>query len=180
MVAEKRLPLSLQPGKPVRYDYEYRRMGTCNLFMFFQPHVGRLHVQVTERRTKQDFAHYMRDLVDRHFPDAEVIRVALDILNTHIPASLYEAFAPEEARRIVRKLEFHYTPIHASWLNMAEIEISVVDRQFLDRHLAEIVLVRSEVAAWGDQRNQQRATVDWQFTKSKARFKFEYLYSSLS
>jgi hypothetical protein len=180
MVAEKRLPLPLQSGKPIRYDYEYRRMGTCNLFMFFQPRAGWRHVQVTERRTKQDFAHCMKDLVDIHFQEAEVIRVVLDNLNTHTPASLYEAFAPEEARRIMRKLEFHYTPKHASWLNMAEIEISVLDRQCLDRRLPVMALVRSEVAAWNNRRNQQRASVDWQFTNSKARSKLEYLYPSIS
>jgi hypothetical protein len=135
MVAAKRLPLPLQPGKPARYDYEYRRMGTCNVFMFFQPQAGWRHVEVTHRRTKKDFAHCMKDLVDIHFPEAEMIRVVLDNLNTHTPAALYEVFAPEEARRIVRKLEFHFTPKHASWLNMAEIEISVLDRQCLDRRL---------------------------------------------
>jgi len=180
MVAEKCLPLPLQPGKPMRYDYEYRRMGTCNLFMFFQPQAGWRHVEVTEQRTKQDFAHCMKNLVDIHFPEAQVIRVVLDNLNTHTPASLYETFVPEEARRILRKLEFHYTPKHASWLNMAEIEISVLDRQCLDRRLPELTLVRSEVAAWEDQRNQQRATVDWQFTNSKARSKLQYLYPSIS
>ena len=180
LVAEKCLPLPLQPGKPSRYDYEYRRMGTCNLFMFFQPRAGWRHVQVTERRTKQDFAHCMKDLVDIHFPEAELIRVVLDNLNTHTPASLYETFAPAEARRILRKLEFHYTPTHASWLNMAEIEISVLDRQCLDRRLPEIALLCSEVAAWEDQRNQQRATVDWQFTNTKARSKLQYLYPSIS
>ncbi len=180
LVAEKSLPLPLQPGKPARYDYEYQRMGTCNLFMFFQPWAGWRHVDVTERRTKQDFAHCMLDLVDSHCPEAEVIRVVLDNLNTHTPASLYETFAPEEARRILRKLEFHYTPTHASWLNMAEIEISVLDRQCLDQRLPEITLVRSEVAAWEDGRNQQRATVDWQFTNTKARSKLEYLYPSIS
>ena len=180
MVAEKRLPLPLQPGKPARYDYEYCRMGTCNLFMFFQPQAGWRHVQVTERRTKQDFAHCMKDLVDIHFPEVEAIRVVLDNLNTHTPASLYETFAPEEARRIMRKLEFHYTPKHASWLNIAEIEISVLDRQCLDRRLPEMALVCSEVAAWEDRRNQQQAKVNWQFTNLKARSKLEYLYPSKS
>lgn len=180
LVAEKRLPLPLQPGKPVRYDYEYRRMGTCNLFMFFQPLAGWRHVEVTAQRTKQDFAHCMKSLVDIHFPEAQVIRVVLDNLNTHTPAALYEVFEPAEARRIVRKLEFHYTPKHASWLNMAEIEISVLDRQCLDRRLPETALVRSEVSAWENRRNQQRASVDWQFTNTKARSKLEYLYPSLS
>ena len=180
LVAEKCSPLPLQPGKPARYDYEYRRMGTCNLFMFFEPMAGWRHVEVTEQRTKQDFAHAMKSLVDIHFPEAQVIRVVLDNLNTHTPAALYEVFEPAEARRIVRKLEFHHTPKHASWLNMAEIEISVLDRQCLDRRLPEIARVRSEVSAWENRRNQQRATVDWQFTNAKARSKLEYLYPSLS
>jgi hypothetical protein len=125
-------------------------MGTCNLFMFFQPRAGWRHLQVPERRAKQDFAHCMKDSVDLHFPEAEAIRVVLDNLNTHTPASLCEVFAPLEARRILRKLEFHYTPTHTSWLNMAEIEISILDRQCLDRRLPRTVQVRSEVATWED------------------------------
>lgn len=178
LVAETCLPLPIRPGKPVRYDYEYRRNGTCNLFMFFQPLPGWRYVEVTEQRTKRDFAHRMKDLVDTYFPRAEVIRVVLDNLNTHSPAALYEAFEPQEARRIVRKLEFHYTPKHGSWLNMAEIEISVLDRQCLDRRLADVPLVRSEAAAWEKVRNDQLATVDWQFTTTKARSKLEFLYPS--
>jgi hypothetical protein len=180
LVAETCLPLPLRPGRPIRYDYEYRRNGTCNLFMFFQPLAGWRHVEVTEQRTKRDFAYRMKDLVDVHFPDAEVIRVVLDNLNTHSPAALYEVFEPQEARRIVRKLEFHYTPKHGSWLNMAEIEISVLDRQCLDRRLAEVPIVRSEVMAWTTIRNDQRATVDWRFTTTKARSKLEFLYPSIS
>jgi hypothetical protein len=180
LVAETRLPLPMQPGKPIRYDYEYRRNGTCNLFMFFQPLAGWRHVEVTEQRTKRDFAHQMKDLVDVHFPEVEVIRVVLDNLNTHSPAALYEVFEPQEARRIVRKLEFHYTPKHGSWLNMAEIEISVLDRQCLDRRLAEVRMVRSEVLAWETLRNDQTATVDWRFTTTKARSKLEFLYPSKS
>jgi len=178
LVAETCLPLPMQPGKPLRYDYEYRRNGTCNLFMFFQPLAGWRHVEVTEQRTKRDFAYRMKDLVDAHFPQAEVIRVVMDNLNTHSPAALYEVFEPQEARRIVRKLEFHYTPKHGSWLNMAEIEISVLDRQCLDRRLAEVPLVRSEVVAWEALRNDQHATVDWRFTTTKARSKMQYLYPS--
>jgi hypothetical protein len=180
LVAETCLPLPLRPGKPVRYDYEYRRNGTCNLFMFFQPLAGWRHMEVTEQRTKRDFAYRMKDLVDAHFPQAEVIRVVLDNLNTHSPAALYEVFEPQEARRIVRKLEFHYTPKHGSWLNMAEIEISVLDRQCLDRRLAEVPTVRSEVLAWEALRNDQHATVDWRFTTTKARSKMQYLYPSKS
>jgi hypothetical protein len=180
LVAETCLPLPLRPGKPLRYDYEYRRNGTCNLFMFFQPLAGWRHVEVTEQRTKRDFAYRMKDLVGIHFPEAEVIRVVLDNLNTHSPAALYEVFEPQEARRIVRKLEFHYTPKHGSWLNMAEIEISVLDRQCLDRRLAEVAIVRSEVTAWETLRNDQHATVDWRFTTTKARSKLEFLYPSKS
>ena len=180
LVAETRLPLPMQPGKPMRYDYEYRRHGACNLFMFFQPLAGWRHVAVTAQRTKQDFADQMKHLVDVHFPEAEVIRVVLDNLNTHSPAALYAVFEPQEARRIVRKLEFHYTPKHGSWLNMAEIEISVLDRQCLDRRLADVPIVRSEVAAWEILRNQQRTTIDWRFTTTKARSKLEYLYPSKS
>jgi hypothetical protein len=180
LVAETRLPLPMQPGRPIRYDYEYRRNGTCNLFVFFQPLAGWRHVEVTEQRTKRDFAYRMKDLVDTHFPDAEVIRVVLDNLNTHSPAALYEAFEPQEARRIVQKLEFHYTPKHGSWLNMAEIEISVLDRQCLDRRLADVPTVRSEVLAWEALRNDHHATVDWRFTTTKARSKMQYLYPSKS
>jgi hypothetical protein len=180
LVAETCLPLPLQPGKPVRYDYEYRRNGTCNLFMFFQPLAGWRHVEVTEQRTKRDFAYRMKDLVDVHFPEAKVIRVVMDNLNTHSPAALYEVFEPQEARRIVRKLEFHYTPKHGSWLNMAEIEISVLDRQCLDRRLAQVPIVRSEVVAWETLRNDQLTSVDWRFTTTKARSKLEFLYPSKS
>ena len=180
LVAETCLPLLLRPGKPLRYDYEYRRNGTCNLFMFFQPLAGWRHVEVTEQRTQRDFAYQMKDLVDVHFPEAVVIRVVLDNLNTHSPAALYEVFEPQEARRIVRKLEFHYTPKHGSWLNIAEIEISVLDRQCLDRRLAEVPIVRSEVTAWETLRNDQRASVDWRFTTTKARSKLEFLYPSKS
>jgi DDE superfamily endonuclease len=120
LVAETRLPLPMAPGKPERVDYEYERKGTANLFLVTEPLTGWRHVDVTDRRTKPDFARQMRDLVDRHFPNADRIRVVLDNLNTHTPGALYEAFAPEEARRVLRKLEFHYTPVHGSWLNMAE------------------------------------------------------------
>ena len=180
LLAEKRLPLPLQAGKPRRYDYEYRRMGTCNLFLFFNPFAGWRHLKVTQRRTKQDFAHCMKELVDVHFPDVELIRVILDQLNTHTYAALYETFEPQEARRIARKLEFHYTPKHGSWLNMAEIEFSVVERQCLDRYLANIPTVVAELVAWETPRNAQKIGVDWQFTTEKARQKLQRLYPSLS
>ena len=180
LVAETRVPLPMQPGKPERYDYEYRRNGTCNLFVFFQPLAGWRQVKVTERRTKLDFAQCMRELVDVLFPEAEQIRVTLDNLNTHTPAALYEAFEAAEARRLVRKLEFHYTPKHGSWLNMAEIEISVLTGQCLDRYIPDVTTLKREVAAWQEERNARQATIDWQFTTAKARDKLKRLYPSQS
>ena len=180
MIAETRVPLPMQPGQAECYDYEYRRKGSCNLFLFFNPFAGKRRIKVTQRRTKQDFAHCMKELVDEMYPDAVVIRVILDQLNTHSKASLYETFEPEEARRIARKLEFHYTPKHGSWLNMAEIEFSVVDRQCLDRWLQDIETVQSEIAAWEMPRNEQNIGIDWQFTTEKARQKLERLYPPTS
>ena len=180
LVAETRIPLPMQPGKPERYDYEYRRNGTCNLFVFFQPLAGWRQVKVTERRTKLDFAQCMKELVDVLFPEAEQIRVTLDNLNTHTPAALYEAFEAAEARRLVRKLEFRYTPKHGSWLNMAEIEISVLTGQCLDRYIPDVTILKREVAAWQEERNARQATIDWQFTTAKARDKLKRLYPSQS
>jgi hypothetical protein len=176
MVSETQLPLPMQDGKPLRYDFEYRREGTCNLFMLLQPLAGWRHVKVTDQRTKQDFAWCMKDLVEVHFPQAEKIRVVLDNLNTHSPASFYEAFPPEQARQLTRKLEFHYTPEHSSWLNMAEVEISVLTQQCLDRRLGSQLLVKSEVGAWEGERNTARATIDWRFTIPNARNKLKKLY----
>ena len=178
LVSEKRQPVPVAPGQAARYDYEYKREGTCNLFMFFQPLAGWRHVKVTERRTGLDFAQCLQELVDVHFPEAEVIRLVTDQLNTHTPAVLYEAFAPEEARRIARKIEWHYTPKHGSWLNMVEIELSILARQCLDRRLADIPTVQREAAAWEARRNAYRATVHWQFTTAQARVKLERLYPS--
>jgi len=176
MVSETRLPLPMQNGKPLRYDFEYQREGTCNLFMFLQPLAGWRHVKVTDRRTKQDFAWCMNDLVEIHFPEAEKIRVVLDNLNTHSPAAFYEAFPPEQARQLTRKLEFHYTPEHSSWLNMAEVEISVLTVQCLDRRLGSETIVESEVGAWEVERNAARAMIDWRFTIPNARDKLKKLY----
>ena len=178
LIGETRAVLPMAPGQPMRYDYEYERHGTCNLFMFFSPLVAWRHVKVTERRTMVDFAHCMRDLVDVHFPDAVAIRVALDNLNTHKPASLYEAFEPAEARRILERLEFHFTPKHGSWLNMAEIELNVLSSQCLDRRIADKAFLITEVAAWEEQRNQHASTVNWQFTTADARIKLRKLYPS--
>jgi len=178
LLQETRQQLPAKPGRPVRYDYEYQRAGTCNLFLFVQPERGWRHVEVTDRRTKQDFAQQMKYLVDVRFPEAEVIRVVLDQLNTHTPAALYEAFAPAEARRLVRKLEFHYTPKHGSWLNMAEIELSVLSNQCLQRRIPDQATLRTEVAAWAAQRNEQQATIQWRFTTPEARTKLKRLYPS--
>jgi hypothetical protein len=176
MVSETQLPVPMQTGKPLRYDFEYRREGTCNLFMLLQPLAGWRHIQVTARRTKQDFAWCMQDLVEIHFPQAEKIRGVLDNLNTHSPAAFYEAFPPDQARRLTKKLEFHYTPEHSSWLNMAEVEISVLTEQCLDRRLGSLVIVVKEVGAWEAERNAARATIDWRFTIPNARDKLKKLY----
>lgn len=178
LIAETRTPQPAVPGRVARYDYEYRRMGTCNLFIFFAPLVGSRHVEVTARRTGADFAEAMRRLVDVLYPDAAVIRVVLDNLNTHTGAALYEAFAPAEARRILRRLEFHYTPKHGSWLNMAEIEWSVLTGQCLDRRIGDVETLRATIAAWETPRNAAQVTVEWRFTMEKARTKLARLYPS--
>jgi hypothetical protein len=180
LIAETRTSLPAQPGQPARIDYEYQRNGTANLFVMCAPQAGWRHLVVTERRTKHDFAHQMQWLVDERYPEAEVIRVVLDQLNTHRPASLYDTFPPAEARRIRKKLEFHYTPKHGSWLNMAEIELSVLQRQCLDRRLPDVATLTQEVYAYERNRNTQRATIDWQFSTQEARTKLHRLYPSLS
>jgi len=177
---DTRPPLPAKPGRKARFDYEYQRNGTCNLFMIYQHGAGWRHAEVTERRTKTDFAHLMRDLVDVHFPHAEKIRVVLDNLNTHTPASLYVAFPPAEARRILSKLEFHYTPKHASWLNMVEIELSVLVHQCLKRRIADMDTLKREVAAWQAARNDQHAAIRWMFDVAQARTTLAKLYPVLS
>ena len=178
LVSEVRAPLPARPGQAQRYDYEYRREGTCNLFLFFSPDTAWREVKVTQRRTALDFAYCMRELVDVYFPEAEVVRVVLDNLNTHTPASLYQAFPAEEARRITERLQFHHTPKHASWLNMAEVEFSVLGKQCLDRRLASIEAVQRETSAWVRTRNASGANIQWRFTTSLAREKFESRYPS--
>lgn len=169
LVSEVRQPLPAAPGRRRRYDYHYRREGTANLFMFFCPRQGWRHVTVTDQRTKQDFAHQMKALVDVYFPKALHIRVVLDNLNTHTPSALYEAFEPAEARRILRRLEFHYTPVHASWLNMVELELAVLSTQCLQRRIDSKFTLRHEIWAWEAERNAKHATVDWRFTCREAR-----------
>ncbi len=176
MVAEKRTPLPAKPGRPQRYDYEYERKGTVNIFAFFEPKQGWRHLDVTDRRTAVDFALAMRRVVDEHYPEAEKVRVVLDNLNTHTGAALYQAFEPEEARRILRRLEFHYTPKHASWLNMVEVELSVLSRQCLERRIPDTERLGREVGAWQQKRNEGGVTVDWRFTASDAREKLARLY----
>jgi hypothetical protein len=179
LIGETRLPLPMKEGQPVRSDFEYVRNGVSNQILFFDPHRGWRKVFVRERRTKIDWAHCIREILDVHYPDAIKVRLVLDNLNTHTGASLYEAFPPEEARRLLQRLEFHYTPKHGSWLNMAEIEIGVMNRQCLNRRIDNRQVVANEVAAWEEQRNQDEATVQWTFTVSDARVKLSKIYPSL-
>lgn len=179
LVLEKQVPLPAQPGQLERYDYEYERNGVSNLFMISEPLTGWRHVEVTDRRTKQDYAYQIKYLVDVRYPDAEWVTVIHDQLNTHVPSALYETFEPEEARRILDKLELHYTPKHGSWLNMAEIELSVLARQCLDRRIPDQAALKREVAAWEERRNAESRTIDWQFTTVDARIKLKRLYPSI-
>jgi hypothetical protein len=176
LIGETILPLPAEPGQPERFDHEYVRNGTANLFMISEPLLGWRAVQVTERRTAKDLAEVLRWLVEDVHPDAEKIVLVMDNLNTHKPASLYEAFAPERARRIIDKLEIHHTPKHGSWLNMAEIELSVLARQCLDRRIASMDEMRQEVAAWELERNERQVETKWQFTTADARVKLHRLY----
>src|SRR5262245_3614542 len=169
-------PLPMEPGQPQRFESTFERNGVSNLFMFFAPLHNWRHVKVTDQRRSIDFAHCMRDLVDIHFPDAEEIVVVLDNLSTHTPAALYAAFRPSEAKRIWDRLEFHYTPKHGSWLNMAEIELSVLSRQCLKRRIADQATLAYEAAAWEARRNAAEATVEWRFTSADARIKLKKLY----
>jgi hypothetical protein len=180
LLSDSRPSLPLRPGQPQREDYEYVRHGTVNAFMFFAPLLAWRHLTVTDRRTRVDWAVAMRAVIDDHFPAAETIVLVMDNLNTHTPASFYEAFEPEEARRLAAKLEIHYTPRHGSWLNMAEIELSVFDRQCLDRRLPTKELVEQEANAWESKRNDRQMTVDWRFTTADARIKLKRLYPSVS
>ena len=179
LVGEVVQPLPPEPGQPERFDYEYVRNGTANLFMVSEPLSGWRAVQVTERRTAKDYAEVLRWLAEDVHPDAEVIVLVQDNLNTHTLASLYEAFPPEQARRLAERFEVHYTPKHGSWLNVAEIELSVLARQCLDRRLASAEALRREVAAWEEERNERAVAVRWRFTTADARIKLHRLYPSL-
>ena len=178
LIREIRRPVPAAPGRPERIDYEYERNGTANLFMVFEPLAGRRRVKVTDRRTAIDFAEVIRETVDGH-PTADKIVLVMDNLNTHKMASLYEAFPPEEARRLIERLEIHYTPKHGSWLNMAETELSVLTKQCLNRRLADQPTLIRETAAWEASRNTARCRIDWQFTTKNARIKLKRLYPSI-
>lgn len=179
LVKETRLPIGMISGQAQRYDYEYERNGTANLFMLFAPFLGWRHVKVTDRRTKQDWAQVVKDLVDIHFPEAKRITVVQDNLNTHKPESLYETFAPHEARRILDKLELVYTPKHGSWLNTAEIEFSGLTKQCLDRRMPDRTFLETKTKAWASNRNKLGACTQWRFTTADARIKLARLYPSI-
>src|SRR5215467_2363130 len=180
LIGEVREPLPAAPGQPERYDCEYRRNGTANLFVFLDAHKSWRHVKVTDRRAAEDFASCMRDLVDVHFPKADKIRVVLDNLSTHSPSALYQTFPAPEARRILRRLEFHHTPKHASWLNMVEIEIGVLRSQCLDRRIGERQKLVSEIAVWVKKRNDAKARIKWMFNTETAREKLAHAYPDMA
>lgn len=179
LVKEVKEKIAAEPGQSERYDYQYERNGVANLFMFFEPLQGWRHVEVTQQRTAIDYAHQMKYLVDQRYPYADKIGVIQDQLNTHVKASLYKAFEPQEAKRILDKLEFHYTPKHGSWLNMAEIELSVLNRQCLERRIPDMDSLKQEIAAWEENRNEKSNSVDWRFTTDDARIKLKKLYPSI-
>jgi transposase len=180
LISETRVPVPMQPGQPACYDYEYERHGTCNLFVACEPLAGKRFLKVTKQRTKRDFALFIRDLVDVYYPAADTIVLVMDNLNTHTPSALYEVFEPAEARRLIEKLEIHYTPKHGSWLNMAEIEFSVLTRQCLDRRIGKQAELEREVAAWQATRNARGVSINWRFTTADARIKLKHLYPSIA
>ena len=179
LVSEVRHPLPTRPGQPARYDYEYRREGTANLFLFGQPQRGWRQVNVTARRTASDFARQMQELVDGHFPQAEGIRLVVDNLHTHTPAAFYETLAPAEARRLTRKWEFPYTPKHGSWLNMAECEVAALTKQGLARRVPDGATLRREIAAWQARRNRAKTRINWRFATADAHVKLHPLYPAM-
>ena len=175
LISETRVPIPAKPGRPGRHDYEYRRCGTCNVFMAAEPLAGKRMTKVTERRTKADWAHFLADIAER-YADAESITLMMDNLNTHRPGALYEAYPPAQAKALWDRFEFVYTPKHGSWLNVAEIELNVMIRQCLGRRIDSINVLRTEVAAWQASRDRIRAKVDWQFTTDDARIRLKRLY----
>lgn len=179
-IKEVRTPISFKPGEPRRYDTEYERNGTSNIFLSFEPLKGKRQVEVTAHRTKVDWANFIKTLVDVEYADAEKIVLVMDNLNTHTGFSLYEAFEPSEAKRILDKLEIHYSPKHGSWLNMAEIELSHLSRQCLDRRIPDQKTLQKEVRTWAKKRNDEGGVADWQFTTEDARIKLKKLYPTLN
>ena len=179
LIIETRRPQPMKPGQPARVDYEYERNGTANLFMLFAPLEGWRHVKVTDRRTGLDYAQVLKDLSDIHFPDAKRIVLVQDNLNTHAKSSLYEAFLAAEARRLVERFEWHYTPKHGSWLDMAESELAILSSQCLDRRIPDKQTLETEVGAWTKKRNTHNAKADWQFTTADVRIKLRHLYPSI-
>ena len=179
LIAETRTPIPAKPGQPARFDYEYERNGTANLFMLFAPLEGWRHVEVTDHRAARDYARILKDLADRRFPKAVKIVLVQDNLNTHTAASLYQAFPAAEARRLVERFEWHYTPKHGSWLDMAESELAVLSSQCLDRRIQDKQTLTEEVAAWERDRNKRHAKADWQFTAADTRVKLKRLYPVL-
>ena len=179
LIAETRAPIAAKPGRPARVDYEYQRNGTANLFMMFAALEGWRHVKVTDHHAAMDYALLLKELSDAHFPKATKIVLVQDNLNTHRPASLYEAFPAAEARRLVERFEWHYTPKHGSWLDMAESELSILSCQCLDRRIADKQTLIEEVAAWEDRRNKNHTKADWQFTTVNARVKLKRLYPAI-
>jgi hypothetical protein len=177
MLGDIKDPIAVGKGRAKRIDYEYEREGTCNLFVFLQPLQGWRHVKVTDRRTKQDFAECMKELVDDHFPQARQVVLVMDNLNTHTLGALYEVYPPEEARRIIRKIRIHHTPKHGSWLNMAEIEISALSRGCLKRRIPNQEMIRREIEAYVKSRNERKAIVTWGFFSKEARVKMRRLYT---
>jgi hypothetical protein len=179
LVGEVRDPIPGRPGRPSRIDDEYVRNGVAEIFLDVEPLAGKRHVAVTERRTRKDWASYIKAMLTERYPDAVKVRLVMDNLNTHSISSLYEAFAPDEARRLTERLDIHHTPKHGSWLNMAEIELSVLKSQCLDRRLPHLDIVAKEVAAWENRRNSRQGKIDWQFTTADARIKLKRLYPKL-
>ena len=176
IVKEVQAPLAMKSGEIEKYDYHYERNGVANLFMISEPLKGKRCIKVTERRTKIDWAYVMKDIADLHYSEADKIIIVMDNLNTHKASSFYEAFSPNEARRLINRFEFHYTPKHGSWLNMAEIELSVLSRQCLDRRIPDIDSLKREVKSWESSRNGKEGKICWQFTTAEARIKLKKLY----
>ncbi len=180
LIKETRLPIKMAPGQDKRVDYEYERCGVCNIFIANEPLSGKRTVKVTERRTKQDWALFIKEIADIHYKDAKKITLVMDNLNTHKAASLYETFKPEEAKRIWDRFEFIYTPKHGSWLNMAEIELNVLNNQCLNRRIHDIEVIKKEVKAWAEKRNNKEAKINWRFQAEDARIKLKRLYPTIS